>query len=572
MFFEKGEEKRLRVTVEVNHPVKLTPDLRIGEADIVLHKEGSIQSSNSQQSGPSDHFFAAKFTGVAWLSDLGDIFEPLVAGQTVVQVPLQVDGIDSWAVRFDADPSTAPILTTGANGALTIKHWEGKKRKRGPGGSDRLSGHELPIHSIDPAAYLASIEARQNNAVIYQADWQTDPTREGARLHQIGTNEPYDPDLSMDVALSFSKPVKSVELGLGSGQRGEFLTGFQATLPGPGQDAKTDYSLTIPVTDKVKSDLTENGELTFFVSARTESGLELDADPRSPAKYDWDDKRYYGLEQSKDYDGDTSKGGTDTWHKLNASGQSVAMLLDASGSMADHGRMTENKAGLSAALQSLKPNDEVALIVFFDCDDIRVMVPFTNDPAEIIKVLQTITPSAGTPLGDAMEFAKAYAKRNARYQNPQIMTFSDGQTSCGKSAAGVVQEMKDDSEGKPEQPEEQVKELEWSVFRVGGDAGPAIPKYWVEEVEYHERQADQSRARLTVRRYPVSWMSSGGRTLWSINWSRPKVVTQRMAKNADIERLRADAEALRASGVAKAAVHEALQSLIGPQAEPLRRG
>ncbi|MFC3227741.1 VWA domain-containing protein [Marinibaculum pumilum] len=197
------------------------------------------------------------------------------------------------------------------------------------------------------------------------------------------------------------------------------------------------------------------------------------------------------------------------------------MLLDASGSMGDDNRIGEAKGGISEAVRSLQPNDEAALIVFFTCGDIRVVVPFTDDPEEILEGLAGIAPSGGTPLGDGIRFANRYLSDNARYQERKLLTFSDRETTCGAGATTAVAEIAPDEPEEPaaeEAPEEEERprEIGWSAYRAGTDDSPYMANYWVDVIEYRESDFDdpaRDSAALTVRRHPVAYVSSRGRTV-----------------------------------------------------------
>jgi hypothetical protein len=78
------------------------------------------------------------------------------------------------------------------------------------------------------------------------------------------------------------------------------------------------------------------------------------------------------------------------------------VVLDASGSMGDEGKMDEAKASARQVFGQMRGDTEVALIAFFDCSDIRVVQPFTIGPAPLLAALEPIMPSGGTPLGESV--------------------------------------------------------------------------------------------------------------------------------------------------------------------------
>ena len=118
---------------------------------------------------------------------------------------------------------------------------------------------------------------------------------------------------------------------------------------------------------------------------------------------------------------------------------SVAILLDASGSMADNGRMDEAKASARAILAKMTGDTEVALIVFYDCGSISVAAPFTTDPSVISAALEPVQPSGGTPLGAGIDFAQAYLESEASGA-PRLVVLTDGEESCGGDLMQAVSE------------------------------------------------------------------------------------------------------------------------------------
>jgi hypothetical protein len=109
---------------------------------------------------------------------------------------------------------------------------------------------------------------------------------------------------------------------------------------------------------------------------------------------------------------------------------SVVILFDASGSMADFGRIDTAKRAARNVLSQVTPETEVALIVFYTCGDIRVEHPFTTDAASVLAQVEAITPSGSTPLAAAITFAREYINANARGA-ARLVVLSDGMETCG---------------------------------------------------------------------------------------------------------------------------------------------
>lgn len=109
---------------------------------------------------------------------------------------------------------------------------------------------------------------------------------------------------------------------------------------------------------------------------------------------------------------------------------SVVVLFDASGSMRDHDRIGMAKRAARDVLAQLTPDTEVALIVFYDCHDIRVERSFTTDVESVLTQVDAIQPSGSTPLAAGITTARAYIADHARGA-PRLVVLSDGMETCG---------------------------------------------------------------------------------------------------------------------------------------------
>ena len=132
-----------------------------------------------------------------------------------------------------------------------------------------------------------------------------------------------------------------------------------------------------------------------------------------------------------------SGGGTSTPDNTSTSGatggvlmqKSIILLFDASGSMADNNKIENAKIAAKNALKGLDDLTEVALIVFYDCGQIVVEVPFTTEHDKISAKIDTLQPTGSTPLADAIAFAEDY-KKNAKSDNRVVVMFTDGIETC----------------------------------------------------------------------------------------------------------------------------------------------
>ena len=121
---------------------------------------------------------------------------------------------------------------------------------------------------------------------------------------------------------------------------------------------------------------------------------------------------------------------------------STILLFDASNSMGDKSslndintKMDNAKIAVKDFISGLDPaSNEVALIVFYDCNKIVVMQPLTTNKSLISAKVDTIRPTGSTPLGAAIDFAKNYIDQNANGTKKKIIQFTDGEETCSYKA------------------------------------------------------------------------------------------------------------------------------------------
>ncbi|MDD1726932.1 MAG: VWA domain-containing protein, partial [Methanothrix sp.] len=116
---------------------------------------------------------------------------------------------------------------------------------------------------------------------------------------------------------------------------------------------------------------------------------------------------------------------------------STIMLFDASESMKDNNKIDSAKAAVKEFVSGIDPaTDELALIVFYDCEDIVVEQPFTGDQSAITSKIDAIRPTGKTPLSAAMAFAKSYIEENAKGTDKKIIQLTDGTETCARRTIG----------------------------------------------------------------------------------------------------------------------------------------
>jgi len=99
--------------------------------------------------------------------------------------------------------------------------------------------------------------------------------------------------------------------------------------------------------------------------------------------------------------------------------------------MGDFNKMAQAKASAKSFLAGVQPGEEVALIAFFDCGDIRLLKGFTRDPASLIPAIDSLAPSGSTPLAASIRFAGRYMCQAATAPEGQIIVLTDGGENCG---------------------------------------------------------------------------------------------------------------------------------------------
>lgn len=113
---------------------------------------------------------------------------------------------------------------------------------------------------------------------------------------------------------------------------------------------------------------------------------------------------------------------------------SIVLLFDASNSMS--GKKMENaKIAVNEFISELDlKSNEMALIVFYDCDDIKIVQPFTTEEYKISSKIDPIQPTGETPISAAIDFAKYYIDQNANGITKKIILFTDGEETCSFKA------------------------------------------------------------------------------------------------------------------------------------------
>jgi hypothetical protein len=143
------------------------------------------------------------------------------------------------------------------------------------------------------------------------------------------------------------------------------------------------------------------------------------------------------VEHLVDESGTVADTGTGGGGNLDAS---IALLIDASGSMEENGRMDAAKAAARRVVGQMDGSVEVALIVFYDCGDIRIEADFTTDPTPILAALDPILPTGSTPLAEGIGIAKEHLRTDGQGAARRLVVLTDGLETCDGDLLGAVSE------------------------------------------------------------------------------------------------------------------------------------
>jgi Ca-activated chloride channel family protein len=114
----------------------------------------------------------------------------------------------------------------------------------------------------------------------------------------------------------------------------------------------------------------------------------------------------------------------DTFDKDDGAPVSFAFLVDTSGSMKIANKLEMAKQAIRQILADRRPGDEFALFAFAD-DEVRLVAPFTRDPAPLLRGLSGLEPEGRTALFDAVAAtpSRLVEGKNAKRA---ILLFTDG--------------------------------------------------------------------------------------------------------------------------------------------------
>lgn len=119
--------------------------------------------------------------------------------------------------------------------------------------------------------------------------------------------------------------------------------------------------------------------------------------------------------------------------------ESVTFVLDASGSMRGD-RIQAAREALIESTRHVHTQTEFALVVLYDCQDIKLESRFGTSRRELERTVERIEPRGGTPLGGALDLAFEYLHKHSKHpaESRRIVVLSDGLETCGTSPGAVV--------------------------------------------------------------------------------------------------------------------------------------
>ncbi len=292
------------------------------------------------------------------------------------------------------------------------------------------------------------IQVRGGGRMLYDAEWTGGPDLDEAP--SLLTTAFDDPERMLRVSTARAAPAD-----------GEGRLRFELSVPVDDAPVVTVGGVAVELTGRDErwqgtfdfeqaANGAVDGDLPIHISAIDQALKGLDADPQSvaqmfPVHLINGSNIWARYEANRGAENSSERGGTDTWHRIGEPpALSMVIVLDASGSMGEQGRIENARAGIQQTLSGLPADQRIELgaIVFYNCNNIET-IPFTRDVEAIRNRLIAVVPSGGTPLAGAYLSARRLLASAA---NPgalewRYVTFSDGAETCDGNAAGAAQEL-----------------------------------------------------------------------------------------------------------------------------------
>lgn len=310
-------DEQMYVNVIFNHTLGKIPKLTLGEVEVHLKQIPGY---------PPLTAFQAVFP-------LNTISSFMNKPGNEALIPVLIEGKDILGVGFDEKPETFPDLKS-SDGSLELVGWEGDLENV-PGGADRLSGRSFPI--VATAPHLSEVKVYQfplrssrsgSPPLIYKAGWDKVAGQTVVRNFKKEKDEKYQPLKTAQIELRFDRPVENIKVSFEGvpipvsrnlskeDQRKKEIMGTANEPPELLQGrVGAIYTGRIPIEERLINAFRDKREARLNIQARTPSGINLDANPKTRGYYGNTFEKWKAYESVKDGVSGSS-GGPDTWHKL----------------------------------------------------------------------------------------------------------------------------------------------------------------------------------------------------------------------------------------------------------------
>jgi Mg-chelatase subunit ChlD len=438
--------------------------------------------------------------------------------------------------------------------------------------------HKVVIDGIPP--YIESFEVYGMGQKFHEAAWTGGPDLKRAENLSVSKIGDQRRKLVLRAARDLPAEAKgTLRVEVRSSQP---LPGPPAIVLGPvaatnvtGDDTKMFWHGEVSMA-ALRAKIKPGESVPVSITATDIYGNQLDADPRTVSALSTKNPRWAGYEAKRGGD-PVGYGGADTWHEIGAPPRvSFVIVLDASGSMNDGGRMVSAKKGINMLLDNVPAGVELAIIIFQGSSNRAV--GFTRDIGKIRAAVDSARANGGTPLAAAIATARKLLESSAHPMSTdwRYRIFSDGQETAGgnvvqetrlldqavaRRKGKVAKKPKDKVPPPKPTPAEkiQISPRRWTAHIVETESRTGLDWIWLKEVKFTEKELPDGRCsvRLETKSFGVAYGSitdadgSNKKVQWRINSSpsrkRSKIVRATSDDGlAAIQRIRNKASALKA--------------------------
>ncbi|MCP4376345.1 MAG: VWA domain-containing protein [bacterium] len=327
----------------------------------------------------------------------------------------------------------------------------------------------------------------------------------------------------------------------------------------------------------VRAEIKSGNNIPISISAIDIYGDQLDADPRTVPALATKRPLWRGYESQRGGDS-RGYGGVDKWHEIGPSPKiSFVIVLDASGSMGDEGRMVNAKAGIKKLLDSIPEGVELAIVIFQGSSSRAV--GFTTDVGKIRTAVDSVSARGGTPLAAAIAKARIFLESSSHPMSFdwRYRIFSDGHETGGGNVVlqtrlldqaiarrkGKPVKVKNKDKIPPPKPvavdKIPIRPQRWTAHAVKIDSRTGLDWIWLVEVSFTEKELPDGRCyvRFESKAFGVAYGSitdadgSNKRIKWQVN-SRPSSSRSKVMRatsddgKAAIDRIRRHAATMKA--------------------------